>query len=106
MECRPRADGAFERADQLSVRQCAAEKVDLTDRQTVSVFGGIVGEQRRIELEAAAPADVDAGIEFLGSQGDIWDAQKDMLADTLGAMFALFLFAIIRPDRGPAATRN
>ena len=26
----------------------------------------------------------DAGIEFLGSQGDVWDAQKDMLADTLG----------------------
>ena len=25
---------------------------------------------------------------FLGSQGDIWDAQKDMLADTLGAIFA------------------
>ena len=40
-----------------------------------------------------------AGIEFLGSQGDIWDAQKDMLSDTLGAMFALLLFIIIRPDR-------
>jgi putative membrane protein len=34
----------------------------------------------------------DAGIEFLGSQGDIWDAQKDMLADTLGALFALVLY--------------
>lgn len=34
----------------------------------------------------------DAGIEFLGSQGDIWDAQKDMLADTLGAVFSLSLF--------------
>lgn len=41
----------------------------------------------------------DAGIEFLGSQGDIWDAQKDMLADTLGAVFALVLYAFIRPDR-------
>ena len=29
-----------------------------------------------------------AGANFLGSQGDIWDAQKDMLADTLGAIFA------------------
>ncbi|OIO67227.1 MAG: DUF2238 domain-containing protein [Zetaproteobacteria bacterium CG12_big_fil_rev_8_21_14_0_65_54_13] len=45
----------------------------------------------------------DAGIEFLGSQGDIWDAQKDMLADTLGALTALLLFWIIRPDRGRAA---
>lgn len=42
----------------------------------------------------------DAGLEFLGSQGDIWDAQKDMLADTLGALTALLLFAGIRPDRG------
>ena len=27
-----------------------------------------------------------AGIAFLGSQGDIWDAQKDMLMDTLGGI--------------------
>jgi len=40
----------------------------------------------------------DAGIEFLGSQGDEWDAQKDMLADTLGAIFSLLLFAWLRPD--------
>ncbi|WP_018294947.1 DUF2238 domain-containing protein [Mariprofundus ferrooxydans] len=39
----------------------------------------------------------DAGIEFLGSQGDIWDAQKDMLADTLGAITAMLLFWIVRP---------
>ncbi|WP_345993261.1 DUF2238 domain-containing protein [Sulfurimonas sp. HSL-1716] len=39
-----------------------------------------------------------AGIEFLGSQGDIWDAQKDMLFDMFGALFALVLFWIIRPD--------
>lgn len=34
----------------------------------------------------------EAGIEFLGSQGDVWDAQKDMLADTLGAVTVLVLF--------------
>lgn len=37
----------------------------------------------------------DAGIEFLGSQGDIWDAQKDMLADTLGAITSLIIFLIV-----------
>lgn len=38
----------------------------------------------------------EAGAAFLGSQGDIWDAQKDMLMDTLGAIFASIvgLFAI------------
>lgn len=40
----------------------------------------------------------NAGIEFLGSQGDIWDAQKDMLADTLGAITALIIYLIARPD--------
>lgn len=33
------------------------------------------------------------GIAFLGSQGDIWDAQKDMLCDTLGALCALSLLS-------------
>ncbi len=41
----------------------------------------------------------DAGIEFLGSQGDVWDAQKDMLADTLGALFSLVLYLWLRPDK-------
>lgn len=41
----------------------------------------------------------DAGIEFLGSQGDIWDAQKDMLSDGLGAITSLILYAFIRPDK-------
>ena len=34
----------------------------------------------------------DAGLAFLGSQGDIWDAQKDMLMDTLGGIFAAMIF--------------
>lgn len=38
-------------------------------------------------------------IEFLGSQGDIWDAQKDMLSDAIGAVEALFLYWYIRPDK-------
>jgi putative membrane protein len=41
----------------------------------------------------------NAGAEFLGAQGDIWDAQKDMLADTLGAICSLLLFYKVRPDQ-------
>lgn len=37
----------------------------------------------------------DAGIAFLGSQGDIWDAQKDMLCDTLGAISSLVFLNVI-----------
>lgn len=49
-----------------------------------------------IEWIYAATANPEAGIAYLGSQGDIWDAQKDMLADTLGAIFAVFVFFFSR----------
>ncbi|MEF2144124.1 MAG: DUF2238 domain-containing protein [Desulfovibrionaceae bacterium] len=52
-----------------------------------------------IEWWYAVLAGGEAGIEFLGSQGDIWDAQKDMLADTLGAVTALALFGIVWRQR-------
>lgn len=52
-----------------------------------------------IEWQYAVIEGGNAGIEFLGSQGDIWDAQKDMLADTLGALTALVIYLIARPDR-------
>jgi putative membrane protein len=34
----------------------------------------------------------EMGAAFLGSQGDIWDAQKDILCDTLGGLVAGALF--------------
>ena len=52
-----------------------------------------------IEWAYAAIEGGNTGIEFLGSQGDIWDAQKDMLADTIGAIISLCLFWYIRPDK-------
>lgn len=65
---------------------------------------GIAAAYEIIEWWYAVLEGGDAGIEFLGSQGDIWDAQKDMLADTLGAVFALALFGFKRPDRDPTVT--
>lgn len=52
-----------------------------------------------IEWGYAINADPSAGIAVLGSQGDIWDAQKDMLADGLGAIFATSLFYVIHRKR-------
>lgn len=54
----------------------------------------IAGAYEIFEWWYAISADPAAGIAVLGSQGDIWDAQKDMLMDTLGAMSAVCLFAI------------
>jgi len=45
-----------------------------------------------IEWLYAASSDPEAGSAFLGSQGDVWDAQRDMLADGLGAMVAVGIF--------------
>jgi len=48
------------------------------------------------ELIEWAYAEIDGGkvgAAFLGSQGDIWDAQKDMLCDTLGAILSGAIFA-------------
>ncbi len=62
---------------------------------------GVAAGYEIIEWWYAVLAGGDVGIEFLGSQGDVWDAQKDMLADTLGAVTALVLFAFTRPDLAP-----
>jgi putative membrane protein len=48
---------------------------------------------------AAYGGNAEAGANFLGSQGDIWDAQKDMLMDTLGAVASVLLFLAVRPAR-------
>lgn len=40
----------------------------------------------------AVAVDPTAGAEVLGSQGDVWDAQKDILMDTLGAVFSMIWF--------------
>ena len=52
-----------------------------------------------IEWQYAVIDGGQASIEVLGSQGDIWDAQKDMLSDTLGALTSLFIFLFARPDK-------
>jgi putative membrane protein len=36
------------------------------------------------------------GAAYLGSQGDIWDAQKDMFLATLGAILATSLVSLIK----------
>lgn len=48
-----------------------------------------------IEWLAARNVDPVAGLAFLGSQGDIWDAQKDMLLATIGALITMLIVFII-----------
>lgn len=58
----------------------------------VFAIASVAAGYELIEWQYAVNADPAAGIAVLGSQGDIWDAQKDMLADTLGAIVVMIIF--------------
>ncbi len=62
----------------------------------ISMILAVAGLFEIVEWLYAISADPVAGAEFLGSQGDIWDAQKDMLADGLGALGACALYQIVQ----------
>jgi putative membrane protein len=48
-----------------------------------------------IEWGAAVTVGSDLGAAYLGTQGDIWDAQKDMALASLGALIAMVATAFI-----------
>jgi putative membrane protein len=48
-----------------------------------------------IEWLTARSVDMSAGLAFLGAQGDIWDAQKDMGLAGLGAVIAMLIVMCI-----------
>ncbi|PJJ54830.1 DUF2238 domain-containing protein [Hymenobacter chitinivorans] len=94
----------YDRVAHVSVGFYAFAILELIDRYQVirnravaylfplCVIGTVAMSYELIEWVYAETAGGDAGAAFLGSQGDIWDAQKDMLADTSGAVFALLLY--------------
>jgi putative membrane protein len=78
---------------------------------TAAVFGifaifTIAAVYEIFEWQFALMAEPDAGLEVLGSQGDVWDAQKDMLADGLGGIFSTILFLTIRNRNDKHAANN
>jgi len=60
-----------------------------------SIFAVAAGYEI-IEWLYAVISAPEQGLAFLGSQGDIWDAQKDMLADGLGAVAATLLYVFMQ----------
>ncbi len=48
-----------------------------------------------IEWLVARLAHKDAGISFLGAQGDVWDAQKDMFVAALGSIIATIMIYLL-----------
>lgn len=47
-----------------------------------------------IEWLVASIVNPDAGLAFLGVQGDVWDAQKDMLLAGIGALITMIVTAL------------
>ena len=68
----------------------------------ISLIFAVAGIFEIVEWLYAASASPTAGAEFLGSQGDVWDAQKDMLADGLGAILAASIYHLAHRGRFPA----
>jgi putative membrane protein len=82
---------AFAIAELLYTRQLVKNKLLLFLFPIFSIAFVAMGYEL-IEWVFAATNGGSAGAAFLGSQGDIWDAQKDMLADTLGAITSMLFF--------------
>jgi putative membrane protein len=59
-----------------------------------------------IEWQAAQVVDPAAGLAFLGAQGDVWDAQKDMALAGLGAALAMVIVALLNWRYNPAFVRE
>ena len=60
---------------------------------TVSAFAGFY---EVIEWIAASVVDPEAGAAFLGTQGDVWDAQKDMALAIVGSLVVLCIVWLSR----------
>ncbi len=72
----------------------------ITNLFTAALFGvfalGFWGAlYEAIEMIYAIKEGGASGAAFLGSQGDVWDAQKDMLLDIYGALVAAVLFFFV-----------
>lgn len=61
---------------------------------------GLSGLWEIIESWVASTLHPELGITYLGSQGDIWDAQKDIAAALYGALLCVTILAAVRVVRG------
>jgi putative membrane protein len=61
----------------------------------VDITFGFSSIYELIEWRAAANVPAELGLAFLGSQGDVWDAQKDMGLAGLGAIIAMTIVALV-----------
>ena len=56
--------------------------------------------KRRLPAIIAQIVHPDLGAAYLGTQGDIWDAQKDMMAAIVGGILATLAISAVVKRRG------
>lgn len=94
---------AFAIAELLLVKKLTSSRTLLILFPIFTIFT-VAAVYEIFEWWFAVLADPSAGMAVLGSQGDIWDAQKDMLCDGSGSIIAMLIFivknrpAFFRPD--------
>lgn len=86
---------AYPLAELLLQKRLVASRVVLVVFPLCFILA-VAGVYEIFEWLYAVSADPSAGAAVLGSQGDVWDAQKDMLADGLGAVAAMIFFCGVR----------
>ena len=59
-----------------------------------------------IEWVVASKVEPASAMAYLGTQGDIWDAQKDMLSAGVGAVVAMVVIALINWKYNPDFLRE
>lgn len=64
---------------------------------------GLSGLWEILESWVASAVHPELGITYLGSQGDVWDAQKDIAAAFYGALLCVMLLMIARSLHRPHA---
>ncbi len=95
---------AFAIAELIAAKQLVNSRTILYLFPVFTIFT-VAAAYEIFEWQFALLADPQAGIAVLGSQGDVWDAQKDMLADGLGAVCAVLLFALRRCFTAQSASK-
>jgi len=59
-----------------------------------------------VEWGAAIVFGGDLGISYLGTQGDVWDAQKDMFLASIGALISAVIIAFIENRKHKTSRRK
>lgn len=90
-------------AEYLYARRLTTSRFILLSYPVLVIFT-VAAVYELFEWIYAVSSDPAAGIAVLGSQGDIWDAQKDMLSDGLGSLVATALFALRFKGAGQPAS--